>query len=279
VLDSCGNFDKNSGLTRNWGTIVSSPDCSDIKALQSIDEEAIFAGYLFAGHYGHFLLESCARLWFAAQHPELPIVWATKDQYSAFNKEVYEILGVNNEPVFIENPTVFRELHVPEPGYQIQNFASPEHMKFLAAWPPKSSRKSDYVWLSRSNLPLDRGGIVEERHVEQVLREMGWVILHPEKHSVSDQLDFLAGARHIAGFMGSAFHSLVLLKENPERVTIFSRGSPNNNYETIALARGFCQDIVDLPLDRVSGQGVHTRWSLGNPERVISLLSDCIIAY
>ena len=37
--------------------------------------EAIYAGTLYY-HFGHFLLESLARAWYANQHPDLPFVWA-----------------------------------------------------------------------------------------------------------------------------------------------------------------------------------------------------------
>lgn len=37
------------------------------------EREAIYAGVLYF-HYGHFLLESSARLWYAVEHPDLPII-------------------------------------------------------------------------------------------------------------------------------------------------------------------------------------------------------------
>ncbi|MCR4667126.1 MAG: hypothetical protein K5657_07515, partial [Desulfovibrio sp.] len=43
-----------------------------------LTEDCIFGGFLFK-HYGHFLLESLSRLWFAKEHPNLLVVFVCRD--------------------------------------------------------------------------------------------------------------------------------------------------------------------------------------------------------
>ena len=78
-----------------------------------------------------------------------------------------------------------------------------------------------------------------------------------------DQLRFLSSCEHIAGWEGSAFHSLILLKGYNGKITIFARGTiPNLNYVTIADRKGFDQVVHRLPLQRISGIGKRIRWRL-----------------
>lgn len=75
------------GVLREDGTLVGSttedrhhgehtfiaPDPGRFDAVEPMAREAIYAGPLYHV-YGHFILESCQRLWWAAEHPDLPIV-------------------------------------------------------------------------------------------------------------------------------------------------------------------------------------------------------------
>ena len=98
----------------------------------------------------------------------------------------------------------------------------------------------------------------------RVLREHGWTIFEPEQHGIIEQLQMLESASHVAGFMGSAFHALILLKSFGGRITMFSRGAVNGNFTTIAQARQLDQKIIELPMERKSGSGPNTRWSLSD---------------
>lgn len=270
VFDSNGVYLDSSMLERNWGKIITEPEFRN--PVQYLPGTNIFGGYNFFGHYGHFLLESCSRLWFAKEHPEIPILWVLGHSLSEFQIEILEILGLQNRHIFIFEPTRVEHLSIPEPGYRIQDQFCGVHKNFLAAWEHFGNEQNKRVWLSRTGLAKNKGRVLNEPLIEQRLKVEGWKIFQPECHTVSEQLKVLSGAKHLAGFMGSAFHSLILLKRPPERITIFSRGMENRNYSTIALAKNLNQEIITLPLKFGSNKGASTISSVQNLAIILDTL-------
>lgn len=88
-----------------------------------------------------------------------------------------------------------------------------------------------------------------------------------------EQISALSQASRIAGFEGSAFHMLILLKEVRGRVDIFTRGEGlNANFDLIAEAKGFQQDVHYLPMAKVSGERSFSRYRVAEPASVARLL-------
>jgi hypothetical protein len=90
---------------------------------------------------------------------------------------------------------------------------------------------------------------------------LGWTILHPEGLSFSEQIAALASAERIAGEQGSAFHSILFLKEASRlRVDLFlndpegGRSPRDRHYDLIAAATG-----VDQRMHRVASEVVTRR--------------------
>lgn len=248
--------------------------------------EAIYAGPLL-NHYGHFMLEAIARLWYAKDKPELPIIWSCrvlpglndaqldkrKRQFS-FQKDILEYLGIRNPQVLIVKPTRVGKLHVPQVGYRISDTFTELHDDFLSCcdYNPQDDCK---LWLSRSALKdiYDAGelnaGILEKR-----LKDDGWEIFHPQEHSFKDQIAKLARAKRIAGFEGSALHNIIFLSNCSDLQVdiVLRRKSVNPNYVNIAKRKGFTQRLV-LTDDRkiIVGKGAHV---LAVSPRPANLVSD-----
>ncbi|GAA1725664.1 glycosyltransferase family 61 protein [Microbacterium paludicola] len=258
VFDGHGRFVEGTATDRRSG-LRGVPIPRDL--LPDIAEadvpEAIYAGDLHM-HYGHFLLESLARLWYAAEHPELPIVWTAahhwgdRERFRSWQREILEILGVRNPIQFVTRPTRFATLHVPDIGYRYDDWIHPDHARFLArhSGPPREPGRR--IWLSRSAIDSDVrdvSAVFAERH----LRAAGWFVIHPERLTVREQLDHLARAEVIAGDEGSAFHAVLLLAELEGcRLRIIRRRGPEHrNFRTIGEARGLEQDFHSLPGQRI----------------------------
>jgi hypothetical protein len=86
------------------------------------------------------------------------------------------------------------------------------------------SSSSEKVYLSRSRLPPELRRLQGEQGLEQRLLARGWRIIHPELLPVGDQLRTLAGARVIAGEVGSAFHLLMVFGRQMAAKTIITLG-------------------------------------------------------
>lgn len=208
-------------------------------------EKAIFAGPLFAA-YGHFLLESLARLWAAPSYSECPILWSVQTSDTAptllpWMIEILALLKLNNPIKLVSQPIAVRHLIVPAPGYEIQYRFGPTHSKFLAQipWTPESGNK---LWLSRAGVEETYGTGRDE--LEKALIGDGWKIIKPETMSIKAQMDAFQRAERIAGEQGSALHSLILMQSaTGMRLDVFARDPRlsghfiNANQETICLRR------------------------------------------
>jgi hypothetical protein len=230
--------------------------------------EAIYAGPLYY-HFGHFLLESLARAWYTQQHPDVPFVWAGAHTWQGFELrrwqlEILDVLQITNPTRIIADPARFEVLHVPDLGYRYDDRFHPEHTAFLARHEGPAQVRHRRLWLSRSKT----GGTVRDLNSEPTERRLahaGWVIAHPETLSVREQLDHLARAEVVAGEEGSAFHTLILLKNvSAKKFHIIRRQGPEHpNMHTIGHARQVDQSFHSLERE----------WVLRSQGRVVSKLT------
>ncbi len=253
VFDARGRVVPASLLTRSFGKVGFAPEFSaDTRAAARRDPRTVVFGGRLSRHFGHFLLESLAKAWYARQHPQLPLAWAWPADrpdpgYSPWQAVVLEVLGVTNEPIFVAQPTRFEQVVVPDSGYRIKDFIAPEQAAFLAAYPAQPRDPDLRVWLSRSRVDP---GVLHAQRLEAELAAAGWTVAYPEALTPAQQLTLLATASRVAGDEGSAFHLLALLVDvHGLRVDIFCRypdrtvEQQNANYQTIADARGLDQHM------------------------------------
>jgi hypothetical protein len=264
------------GVLREDGTLLEStvddrhhgehtyipPDPTRFDAVDRLPREAIYAGPLI--HlYGHFILESCQRLWWAADHPELPIVWTADDstapELTRKEQDILEILGVRNEVIIITQPARFERIHVPDAGYKYADWSHPQHIAFLAAYDGPPQEPGAKLWLSRD--PAHGRGLINRHIIERKLRDLGWTIVTFELMSVRSQLDALARAEVIAGEEASTFHNLLLLKDiRGKRFHVFRRHGPEHlSFTTIGEARDVDQRVHSCSQDALisaSGRAV-----------------------
>ncbi len=250
VFDAGGACVETSLLRRRYGAgrdvAVGVPARFDRPAA-SEEIEVMYFGPLF-WHYGHFLLESLARVW-AVRGFDGVIAWSCPPSRSIslrdWQKDILRLLGIENRILLITRNTRFNRVMVPEVGYKIQHEFHPEQANALGvvSHEPRPGHK---VWLSRSR--LQRPQNVSMPRLEARIAERGWTVIHPETLPVPEQVAHLAAAERIAGEEGSALHSLMFLRDIRElRVDIFlrdpekRRGDYNKNYYTIARGKSIDQ--------------------------------------
>jgi len=220
-------------------------------------DTAIYGGLLLT-HYGHFIFESLSRLWYSRLDKSTPILFCSKQKViKKFQQDIFNFLGIKNPIILVKEPIGVDNLIIPEPGSRIRDYLSEQHMEFLSCYPYNvdSNKK---VWLSRSNLVRFIHQVDNEKELESKLEEKGWEIIHPQEYSIADQLEILANSSRIAGFVGSAFHTLLFFKEFTGQVTLFLRNPHkdfgprikiNETYETIAKAKGINQSVIKPSLE------------------------------
>jgi capsular polysaccharide biosynthesis protein len=232
---------------------------------------------IYAGHvinqFGHFILDSLARLWFAKANPHLPIVWMNEASYSSWQREIVGIVGLSNPTVFLAHATRFRQIHIPQAGFNPETYYTPEFDAFVSAVAPAEIVPGRRCWLSRSRLAPTKGSVVGEAEMEQAAERLGWTIFHPQDNSVAEQLAFLSTCEDIAGWSGSAFHAVVLLTKVKSRLHVLSRGARLPiTFDLIAKEKRIQQFEYRLALERISGDRAKTIWKLTSPDEPLNIL-------
>ena len=201
-------------------------------------------------------------MWFAAEHPERPIVWGCRPApvppaWHGWHARLLDVLGLRNEVLLLTEPTRFRSVDIPEPGAtRVKDF-------FWASTPasatyPVALRDPDLrVWLSRSGSDSEYRSLHAAR-LEAQLTEHGWTVVQPETLPISEQWSCWRPRGGVAGEQGSAFHLVMLLTDvsglevdvicrDPERPA----EEQNQNYRLIAEVRGLRQRLHVIPEERV----------------------------
>ena len=257
VYDEDDNYVEDTALNRRSGE-QGAPVPRDLFAVAADSDapEAIYAGTLYF-HFGHFLLESLARAWYAHRYPDVPFVWAGAHTWQGYElqpwqSEILDILMIKNPTRIIAEPARFDLLHVPDIGYRYDDRFHPEHAEFLGCYEGPAQVPGHRLWLSRSKIASDVRDL-NSAPTERRLAEAGWTIAHPETLSIREQLDHLGRAEIVAGEEGSAFHILILLKDvASKKFHILRRhGHEHRNIHTIGDARRVDQSFYSLERQRL----------------------------
>ncbi len=252
VRDASGAYVEGTALERRSGEQGAPVPPGLFPApVEAAEPEAVYAGTLYF-HFGHFLLESLARAWYAVGHPELPLVWAGQHDWQdaglrPWQSEVLDVLGLPNPVRVVTDPTRYPRLHVPDVGYRYDDRFHPQHAAFLGRYAGPAQEPGRRLWLSRSGIGTDVRDLGAAA-LERRLAAAGWVVRHPEALGVREQLDELCRAEVVAGEEGSAFHTLVLLRDlGTKRFHILRRRGPEHrNLHTVGAARGVDQTFHTL---------------------------------
>jgi len=247
----------------------------------------IFCG-LLAPHFGHFILEGLARIWFAGARPEQRLVWMLPPEYRAeagyggWQREILELLGIHNEAVFVRSPTRFEHLAIPSAGHVLPDFFAPYYFDALGVAEPSPVIPGRKVYVSRTRGSSGGGGYTNEAELEAFLRDAGWTIYHPQDHPVSARFDVLSSAEVILLIEGSAFLSLLFLRELHSKVFLLKRNDRSDAasevafagiYGAAAVGKSIQVQRLDLPKRLV--RGTHTlAWSVLNLDAFRELMDD-----
>lgn len=251
ITDQDGQPIREAGLERGGGALLSCPTEPDQTKVIHDDQKVIFGGYI-SHHYGHFLLESLARLW-GYRDSLLPVIWAAGRQFTDWELDLLDLLGIaRNRLIVLRQPTRFSRVHVATPGFVIRRNFHHRQRDALAVVSARPGKEK--VYLSRNSFKSRLFTAAGESAVQDILARNGWRIVHPETLSIRDQVDILANAGTVAGVEGSAFHTVMLCANPQARLIVLRRENTNANYDTIAQTIGLVQRdmrgwVVNDPAD------------------------------
>lgn len=194
-------------------------------------DRAIYGGPLF-DHFGHFVMESTARLWALSDLPkafaEAPVVFKAgpllrahkpDEDFAPAMLEMLERLGVPQRRLHAtEGVTQVAQLLVPEQASGIRLPVHPDLQDYLArsfAVPApgyqqdQTQEGAKYLYVSRQDFRF-RGNFLGEAVFAHYLAEAGFRIMEPQHYSLDEQLAAYRAADHIVFNEGSAAHALLL---------------------------------------------------------------------
>ena len=219
-----------STLTRCWAGSQTARTAS-YKSLplvtKKISGDAVFGGYLFA-HFGHFMLESMSRIWWAIDNNfKGPIIFQViGTQIPDFVRTILSLAELN--PIFIMSNDCLEieRLIVPEAALVERAWA---HCKFLSPFEKiyknimqnSYSQKSQFLYVLRGSGVRPVSG---EHKVILALKSCGFDVLDPTTASIEDQILAFANAKVIVGCIGSAMHNIVYAK-NAKKVIYLARSN------------------------------------------------------
>ena len=241
VLHSDGHYCSTGALWRNGRALTVRPKMpeGDLKERKGT---WLWGGLLWM-HFGHFLVESTARLW-ALDNLDEPIegiLFAPKrprngSEVHAFQHEFARLMGIDVPIISLDAPTRVERLIVPGQGFGLGSMieGTQNYRDAIARNFAKDIKADgpDKIYISRSQLPSGRGSLIGEDELETHLAADGYTIFHPQKHDLTSQIATYKAARHIIAAEGSALHLLALVAQADQQVAIVVR-RPSNATEQL----------------------------------------------
>lgn len=180
-------------------------------------QSGVYCGLLFL-HYGHFLLETLSRCWYAFEHKgPLNLIFQTIDRRVSAISTPYAVAlfdalrSLGHTIYLIDGLARVRNLLIPNPSFVIRRgfnsafSATVASLSDLAA--PARSSFGSKVYLTRTK--LGKGRVEGEEAVEAVFSKRGFSIVSPEMLTFSQQISLSRELEHVGGIMGSAMHNLI----------------------------------------------------------------------
>ena len=210
----------------------------------AIDEPCVWLGA--GGDAFQWLFESLGRLWAIAQQPELQdlplLVQATPTRWQ---DEMLQLLGYGAKRR-IEVPAdamlECRELHAASlvaAGYFIAPVAIQHLRRELARRITPAADAPPRIYLSRQGAATRR--LANEAELLPLLKQHGFIVVHPESMSAAEQLVLFQSAQLILGVEGAALVNLLIAPSNARVGVIVARGlyQPSQHYVSAPIGHDF----------------------------------------
>ena len=196
------------------------------------EETVVYCGYM-VNHWGHFLIEGVTRLWYFLEQD------ASVDKYVFFldegeqrqiqgnYREFFQLLGIWDKLEFINRPTTFRRVIVPELGIHMRQGYTP---KLLGVFdriaenvrPQPDWETPEKIYFSRSQFQKGQPFEFGFDALDNFFAKNGYTILYPEKVPLSRMIHYIRSCQVVATLSGSLPHNM-LFGRSGQKVEIIER--------------------------------------------------------
>ena len=178
-----------------------------------VDADVVFLGAL-PSHYGHFITEGLARLWFFLD-PENAHYKGVYISDSRNNKflDCFRFFGIKDQDLIeITKPTRFRSIFVPEQSIRLQDYYHLKYKETIDKIKEKiEPAKYNKVFFSKAKSTSGRA--VGESPIQDVFERNGFTIVYPEKLSMYETISILKGCDEFGSTSGTNIHNSVFMND------------------------------------------------------------------
>ena len=249
VLDGNGRYCPHGALWRKYRPLTTEPPAPDHVA-GTLSGRWLWGGVLWA-HFGHFLVESSARLWALAEldRPVDGVLFIPKrprvgEMVRGFQRDFIGQMAPGLPIKVAAEPMKVEELVVPGQGFGLgkittgtPKFRDAIHSRFGKDIEPEGPEK---IYISRSKLGLGKGGLLGEDRLEDLLAEEGYEIFHPQEHDIATQLARYKAAQRVIAADGSALHLFAMVGRPDQPVAMILRRRSGANNLLAQNVAAFC---------------------------------------
>lgn len=230
VLDAAGEFVKESAYacrdTCLWGG-----NYNFLKEeVERREETVIFAGQL-QRHWGNFLFDCLARMWYPLREKTYRIVYCSMDLPEEDLKDgcknysqILALLGIEAERVEeIKKPTAFDRVLIPELAVFPGEFYSEELKEIYDTIVKNVEEQYDYPFYDRLYLTRTRMNVKKElgeNRIEKAFADNGYKVIAPEALPVAEQVWLFGHCRVLASIEGTTSHNIVFAKPGTEHILL-----------------------------------------------------------
>ena len=211
ILDSNYNFVKESFYDGGWAKQGGYYNFSK-ENIDNIDIEVIYIGS-FIKHFGHFLIDQVTRLWLLVNKEEIrnkKIAYIGSEKLSGNFLEFLNLLAIDNDKlIYIDKPTQFRKIYIPEQAAQPGEWYTEEIKKIfveIAKTAMEKNKKIETIkniYFTRTNFAVAKQKEVGENIYEEIFKRNDYKILIPENLSLSEMIYYINTADKIVCINGT----------------------------------------------------------------------------
>ena len=267
------------------GVVDETGRCVEISAVESCvkpgstfgepeyrDEKVVYCGYLIQ-HWGHFLLEGAARLWYFLENDPtvdkyvFVLDYGETRQIKGNYKEFLVLLKIWDKLEIINKPTTYREVIVPDLAFRRSGYYSPRYLDIFNTIaenvPPSPEETPKCFYMSRSLLPKHKDLEFGFEALDDFFQKNGYTIVYPERVPLSQMIRLIRNADTVATVSGTLPHNMLFGRQG-QKLIILERCAFVND----------CQP----PIDRI--KELHTTYIDANiPIYTVPMTGPFIMGY
>lgn len=217
----------------------------EAKQIVERTQKVVFCGY-FNPTWGHFILDSVARLWYFVENDSTEIekyVFVTRigtiQSIEGNYREFLELLGIADKVEIINEPTKYKQVIVPEISFDLETHYSSKfrliYDKIINtaiscdlrldkdAFPHK-------IFFTRSKFKKSRQYEIGMNKIDEFFERNGYEIISPETLTLKKLIWYLQKCDEVATYTGSVCHN-VLFAKHRQKVIVVERYANNNRFQ------------------------------------------------